>query len=178
LPLPLLDTTDNAFALAKLPIVSDFAFISSTLLEELKLTALPSGIFVPVPNCTVPAPMLVVPAYVLVPLNLNIPAPDFVKFRPLITPLTPTLLPSTTLLVVVIVMSPPPLIPFETVPPSLFDVDDTAEAILISLALILIAPPRALYALFDALYPVALIVPALVELTLPFTALNVILPLT
>ena len=122
--------------------------------------------------------MLVVPAYTLVPLKFNIPAPDFVKFLPLITPLTPTLLPSTTVLVVVIVMSPPPLIPFAAVPPSLFDVDDTAEAIFIFFALILIAPPRALYVLLDALYPFALIVPALVELIVPFTALNVILPLT
>ena len=114
--------------------------------------------------------MLVVPAYAFTPLKFNIPAPDFVKFLPLITPLTPALLPSTTVLVVVIVMSPPNDVP-------LFDVAVIAEAILIFLALILIAP---LLPLIDGdifAYPLAFIVPAIVEFIVPFKALKVILPL-
>ena len=115
--------------------------------------------------------MLVVPAYALVPLKFNIPAPDFVKFLPLITPLTPTLLPSTTVLVVVIVMSPP----YVTSP--LLDVDDTAEAIFTFFALILIDPPYWLYPVLVEFKPLALITPALVEFIVPFKALNVIFPL-
>jgi hypothetical protein len=48
-------------ALASDPIVSLYPFISSTVPVALSVTALASGIFVPVPNCKVPPAIVVVP---------------------------------------------------------------------------------------------------------------------
>jgi hypothetical protein len=53
----------------------------------------------PLPNCNVPPAIIVAVFHAFVPLNFNTPTPLFVKFLPVITPLTPS-------------FTPPPLVTF------------------------------------------------------------------